>query len=426
MRINGSVISGDARFQMASPSTLDAMSKPYVPENTARKNNWALNLYKMWREEVLKKGDGGFYPELKQLLRTEPEILNFSVGQLNFVLSVFFMALKKKDGGDYTSGSIFSVATALQRHFEMNGKPISIFNDPQFLGLKNVIDNAMQEKCKQGIGITKKQAAVITVSQENTLWEKKILGDGDPQTLLDTVFWVVGVNFGLRGGDEHRKLTRENFRVERDAQGKQYLEYMEIISKTYKGGLKHRKIDPHKARAYAISGSERCPVSIYTKYISKLSLNASPAAFYFQPLVKPRDDVWFSQVPVGHNKLASTVKNIMTKAGFNGFYTNHSLRATTATRLFQNDVSEQLIMNQTGHRSTAVHAYKRISDEQKQQVSAVLQGAQGSDIKSCYAVVTQVAEGRNSEAQMPPSATSEQSMQFTFSANEMHVHVYEK
>ena len=83
-------------------------------------------------------------------------------------------------------------------------------------------------------------------------------------------------------------------------------------------------------------------------------------------------------------------------------------------------------MNQTGHRSTAVHAYKRISDEQKQHVSAVLQGAQGSDIKSCYAVVTQVAEGRNSEAQMPPSATSEQSMQFTFSANEMHVHVYEK
>ena len=87
-------------------------------------------------------------------------------------------------GGDYTSGSIFSVATALQRHFEMNVKHISIFNDPQFLGLKNVIDNAMQEKCKQGIGITKKQAAVITVSQENTLWEKKILGDGDPQTLF--------------------------------------------------------------------------------------------------------------------------------------------------------------------------------------------------------------------------------------------------
>jgi integrase len=34
-----------------------------------------------------------------------------------------------------------------------------------------------------------------------------------------------------------------------------------------------------------------------------------------------------------------------------GRYTNHSLRATTATRLYQAGVEEQLIMERTGHRS---------------------------------------------------------------------------
>lgn len=53
---------------------------------------------------------------------------------------------------------------------------------------------------------------------------------------------------------------------------------------------------------------------------------------------------------------------------------NHSLRATTATRLFRENVPEQLIMEQTGHRSTAVHSYKRASADQKRKVSRALQG----------------------------------------------------
>jgi hypothetical protein len=39
------------------------------------------------------------------------------------------------------------------------------------------------------------------------------------------------------------------------------------------------------------------------------------------------------------------------RAGFSGNFSNHSLRGTTATRLFQNGVDEQLICNVTGHSS---------------------------------------------------------------------------
>ena len=68
-------------------------------------------------------------------------------------------------------------------------------------------------------------------------------------------------------------------------------------------------------------------------------------AFYFQPVKKGQ---WFSQTAVGHNTLQGTVKRMCETAGIEGRKTNHSLRATSATRLYQKNVDEQLICEQTG------------------------------------------------------------------------------
>ena len=75
-----------------------------------------------------------------------------------------------------------------------------------------------------------------------------------------------------------------------------------------------------------------------------------------EPLSKPKD-IWFSKTPCGHNTLQNVVPGLMKKAGFKGYFTNHSLRAT---RLFNAGIDEQLIMSRTGHSSTeGVRAYKR-------------------------------------------------------------------
>ena len=56
-----------------------------------------------------------------------------------------------------------------------------------------------------------------------------------------------------------------------------------------------------------------------------------------------------------------------------GFYTNHSLRTTAATWLFDAGVDEQLIMTRTGHRSVAgVRSYKRVTDNLNMLTSCVL------------------------------------------------------
>ena len=61
----------------------------------------------------------------------------------------------------------------------------------------------------------------------------------------------------------------------------------------------------------------------------------------------PRGDQWYSRAPLGHNTLSEMVPQLCTKAGITGRKTNHSLRVTCATRLYQEAVDEQLIMENT-------------------------------------------------------------------------------
>ena len=61
-------------------------------------------------------------------------------------------------------------------------------------------------------------------------------------------------------------------------------------------------------------------------------------------------------------------------AGMEGFYSNHSLRATAATRMYSADLPEQLICEKTGHRSEAVRSYKRTSSIQCVNASDAVQG----------------------------------------------------
>jgi hypothetical protein len=63
----------------------------------------------------------------------------------------------------------------------------------------------------------------------------------------------------------------------------------------------------------------------------------------------------------------------MNKTGYVGQYTNHSLRAITETRLYNEDVPEQLIKEQKGYRSNDIFDYKHPSDAYTSAVSSVRQ-----------------------------------------------------
>ena len=121
----------------------------------------------------------------------------------------------------------------------------------------------------------------------------------------------------------------------------------------------------------------QCHVHLLDAYISKLppSTVTEQGTFYLRPLQKPKDGVspWFSSVPVGKNTLSAMLKKMCPDAGISGNQTNHSLRATGATEMFQAQVPEKIIQERTGHRPlAALRTYEHNTEKQHRAVSSVL------------------------------------------------------
>ena len=184
----------------------------------------------------------------------------------------------------------------------------------------------------------------------------------------------------LRGGREHKALKISQFKFGFEG-GKEFLEYTENGSKNRSGSYKDKsgnKILKHFADS---SLGEKCYVSLVKTYLSKLpdkAKESESAEFYWKPkdLVPLSDSAfWFTMQTCGRNFLAAVVKTACEKAGIQG-KTNHSLRATGATRLFAANVPEKLIQERTGHRSTtALRMYERTSIQQQQSVSSIISSA---------------------------------------------------
>ena len=78
-------------------------------------------------------------------------------------------------------------------------------------------------------------------------------------------------------------------------------------------------------------------------------------------------------VPVGVNTLQAILPNMSEKAGTSVRYTNHSMRATSATRLFSSGIPEKVIQEKTGHHSFAgLHACEKTTVEQEHAATRVV------------------------------------------------------
>ncbi|CAC5391249.1 unnamed protein product [Mytilus coruscus] len=111
-----------------------------------------------------------------------------------------------------------------------------------------------------------------------------------------------------------------------------------------------------------------CIAEYYEKYLAALG-NRGP--LHRRPLAG--SSVRYGEQAVGINKLKGFMREITSKAGLQGNFTNHSGKRSCATQLYTAGIPEQEIMSRTGHRTeTAVRKYKRSSNEILHEVSDVL------------------------------------------------------
>ena len=322
----------------ATEKEMKEITNGYVPANTKKSTLWAFNVFQEWIGE---RNQRQLSPDKDQcpldLLK------NSDVTQLNFWLSRFVTEVRKKDGTPYPPRSIHLILAALQRIMLENTPNAPKFfdrNNSSFRDLRRTCDSVYRKLRNDGVGTEVNHTLTFTHEEEQKLWDTGVLSVCSPKSLQRAVFFYVGKRFCIRGGEEQRKLGPSQFK--RTSNPDCYT-YVEHGSKNRSGGLDQLKVENKRVPCYAVPDqSPKCLVFLLDLYFEKLPLYAFEKDIFYcrsKPSTPTSDPCWYESIAVGKNKLGSMVKEICVDAGI-AVKTNHSLRATGASAMFQSNVPE--------------------------------------------------------------------------------------
>ncbi len=364
--------------EATTESELDKLSVKQFAETTDRKILWAINMFKEWRMNRLRVGPFDNTHGTLQWVNVE-DSGNLLKPHLCLALCCFLNEIRRKDGKQFPGKSLYEILMCIQFFLEKRGLFWKLLDDDEFVKVKFCLDNIMKKRAQELCAPEVRSSTPISYSDEDQMWSTGVLGEESPDQLRNTVMFLLGMHLALRGGEEHRRLRCPPFNsqltIGADSEGRKVLLYQEDFkTKMNQGGLSGRKYVPKQVKIYPNSNFDRDPVRLFEKYIGLLPSDAKSSAFYKYSLkstcLSPVQ--WYADKPIGVNSLKKTVKELTTQAGLVGNFTNHSLRSTAATRMYSQGIDEQVIKEVTGHKSNAVRAYKRTSDELLMQASEVI------------------------------------------------------
>ena len=359
------------RFSFINATVAEQLESRYVPKNTATSTKWALTTFEAWRN-----GRNLRFP-----MEQVPEDLleSSDVAALNKWLTYFVAEVRKKDGTPYPPKTIYIILTGILRHMRQLHSDADCPNfldtkDHRFAKFHSGLDNVLRDLRVQGVGADSQQTEAFSTDEEQILWESGVLGIDSPTKLLRTVFFLNGKNFCLRGRDEQRLLRISQ--VQRYTNPDRYV-YTEGASKNRCGGIAQLRVANKVVPIVAVPEvGSKCHVKVLDEYLHRLPKEAlEKDNFYVQP--RPActvdDAIWFTALPIGRNTLGKMVREICEDGKIQGKKTNHSLRATGVSDIFQAGVPEKMIQERSGHLSTTgLRRYQRTTLGQEEVVSKVL------------------------------------------------------
>ena len=216
-----------------------ALQNLAIPLNTSKNNtSWTTNAWIAWTEYVLQQGvdpEDAPSPLINQMTKEE----------LNRWLPHFVMEARRQDGKPYPPNTLYQFCCGLLRHIRTIQPGWNIFTDVEFIDFQKTLAAQLKNLKSEEVG-TKRQAEPISLEDEELLWTTGQLGMHTQQALLDTMFYLIGVSFGLQGGQEHRQLrwNPPQIAVVAVSGERKHLLYVESVSKNNCGGLKMRKVQP--------------------------------------------------------------------------------------------------------------------------------------------------------------------------------------
>ncbi|CAH3150789.1 unnamed protein product, partial [Porites evermanni] len=286
-------------------------------ENTAKSTDFWLSVWKKW---CLEK-------------KITDEIENYEPAELNTLLEHFYAEVKNKQGEDYEPESLKVMMASLDRHLKNKGYTLSIVRDREFSSSKQVLEGKAKQLRLAGRGKRPKKARQVSEEEEEILWKSGKLGGNNPESLIQTMWWLLTQHFGLRGRQEHHGMRLEDFRIMNGDDGIEF-------------------------------------------YISRRPSNLRTSGPFYLSIKYNRradDEIWYKVQPMGENKINSMMKSIISGTSFETSekrFSNHSARKTVVSKMKKANLERSAIAKVTGHRNIqSLDDYDEADEDEQRQLS---------------------------------------------------------
>ena len=247
--------------------------------------------------------------------KKEVNLERYAAEELNSTLCEFFAELRKANGHDYEPDSLRVIFSAIDRHLKSKSCPKSIREDNIFLPCRQVLERKARKLRSDGKGKILHRAQSLNAEEEEILWECGQLGTFTPESLTNTVFWLLIQHFGLRGRQQYHDMKMEDFYFAKDNNGIEFITVSEGVTKTSGQGLNARP-RLQKSKMFS-SGGSRCPVEIFRLFMSRrLSDMINKGPVYLQAMKNPSGPTWYKRQPMGKDSINAIMKKNGKKIAF--------------------------------------------------------------------------------------------------------------
>ena len=252
------------RFGDTSCEELTNLSKGYVPQNTEKNTQWAMRVFEQWQEARCVQGN----PVHDKLLQAP-----YDIGAFSHWLSLFVREVRlKADGSLYPPKSNYQLLCGILHYMKQQDPFAPNFlerKDGRFCELHGTCEYVFRQLGEKGVGANPNKTASISKEEENTLWDKNILGTSNPLMLQRAVFFFCEESVLLTG--RRRTASMKPSQLVRKSNPNRYI-YEETGSKNRTGGLKQLNIENKVVPVYASpADGERCLVSLLDLYLKKIT-----------------------------------------------------------------------------------------------------------------------------------------------------------
>ena len=256
---------------------------------TEKKCNCAAKLFAEWK--CARNELAILHPEQgNSTIRCE--LIEMTKDELCFALSRFIHEVRKQNGDNYPSGTLYELIISVQHYLASHGKEYKFLQDEASVSLKNTLASRMKFLAASGLRSERRQAGVINREDEEKCG-KKAYSDLTIHGSLLTLSYTC--------------LDRTSPYVREKSTGISFtliprypaIQIRRGVVFAISGRLfqnSHMRFAPKVVDAYENTDNpDRCVVRLYEKYINhqRNSPNCNPA-LYLRPLEKPNEDKWYS------------------------------------------------------------------------------------------------------------------------------------